>query len=51
MDAFYLILKNIFFLFFLTINILGTEWIRKIVDLITSGPATSVLFVYIDSGV
>ena len=43
MDAFYLILKT-FFLFYVASNILGIEWIGKIMDLFTSGPATSVLF-------
>ena len=38
------------FLFYLASNILVIEWIREIMDLFTSGPATSVLFVYIDSG-
>ena len=46
MDAFYLILKNNF-LFYLASKILGIEWIGKIMDLFTSGPVTSVLFVLI----
>ena len=46
MDAFYLILKTIF-LFYPASNILGIEWIGKIMDLLSSGPATSVLFVLI----
>ena len=44
-DAFYLILKNS--LFYLASNILGIEWTGKIMDLFTSGPATSVLFILI----
>ena len=33
--------------FFVASNILGIEWIGKIMDLFTSGPATSVLFILI----
>ena len=40
-------LKNNFFLFYLASNILGIEWIWKIMDLFTSGPVTSVLLVSI----
>ena len=40
-------LKNNFFLFYLASNILGIEWIWKIMDPFTSGPVTSVLLVSI----
>ena len=36
-----------FFLFYLASNILGIEWIGKIMDLFTSGSTISVLFVLI----
>ena len=46
MDTFDLILKSIFFaLPALASNILSIEWIGEYMDLFTSGPATSVLFV------
>ena len=35
------------FLFYLASNTLGIEWIGKIMDLFTSGPATSLLLVLI----
>ena len=35
------------FLFYLASNILGVEWIGKIMDLFTSGPATSTIVLFV----